>query len=380
MANPAAGVLRWQRVEVNATRLVLSGVALALPVAVGAATGHTADGLTAVMGSLLISAAGHEGGWRARLTDLGVTAASGLAAVWLGAVVGQHPAAGGWALVAIAFVTALLGGLGPVEAKATGQAMVFAIIGAHLGSGPEPVGRLTFLVLLGMLAGAALTLGTFAVTQALKASPPWRRALDDAPAAEPPRRGDVRRWRASLRTLSGWRYPIRLTSAMAVAELVAHSRAGAHSYWVALTVALVVTRDAAASPGRAVERGLGTSAGVLVGGLLLGVLPTWGMVLLIGVIGALRPHLKVANYTAYAAVMTPLIVMLNELGADMTWAVLRERVVDTLVGCAIGVVVGYLPWAVADRRAADRRAAAAPNGPSNDLSAATRPPDRSRTG
>ena len=170
VANPASDVLRWKRVEVNATRLTLSGIALALPVAVGAATGHTADGLTAVMGSLLISAAGHEGGWRTRLTDLGVTAATGLAAVWLGAVAGQHPAVSGFVLVAIAFVTSLLGGLGPVEAKAGGQAMVFSIIGAHLGT-VEPVGRLTVLVLLGMVSGAALTLGTFAVARAVKGRP-----------------------------------------------------------------------------------------------------------------------------------------------------------------------------------------------------------------
>jgi len=42
--------------------------------------------------------------------------------------------------------------------------------------------------------------------------------------------------------------------------------------------------------------------------------------------------------------MTPLITMLNELGHDISWAVLRERVLDTLIGCAIGLCVGYLPW------------------------------------
>lgn len=197
----------------------------------------------------------------------------------------------------------------------------------------------------------------------------------------------MRRWRERLRTVAGWRFTIRLTSAMAVAELVAHTRAGAHSYWVALTVALVVTREEAASPALALERGLGTSVGVLVGGLLIGVLPTWGIVLLIGVIGAVRPHLKVANYTAYAAVMTPLIVMLNELGSDISWAVLRERVVDTLVGCVIGVAVGYLPWAWAARRSAGPGTATAQladeggtAAPETGPSAETRPPDRSRSG
>jgi uncharacterized membrane protein YccC len=106
----------------------------------------------------------------------------------------------------------------------------------------------------------------------------------------------------------------------------------------------VVLRDEAASPMRALERGLGTTIGVLVGGGLIGVLPTWGIVALIGVIGAVRPYLKLANYTAYAAVMTPLITMLNELGNDISWAVLRERVIDTLLGCVIGLCVGYLPW------------------------------------
>lgn len=83
------------------TRLVLSGLSPALPVAVGAATGHTA---------------------------------------------------------VIAFVAALLGGLGTIEAKAAGQAVVFTIIGAHLGSGSVSANRLTGYVLLGMLTGAALTL------------------------------------------------------------------------------------------------------------------------------------------------------------------------------------------------------------------------------
>lgn len=40
----------------------------------------------------------------------------------------------------------------------------------------------------------------------------------------------------------------------------------------------------------------------------------------------------------------PLVTMLNELGQDMSGGVLRERVVDTLLGCAIGLGVGYLPW------------------------------------
>jgi hypothetical protein len=343
VANHAAGVLRWKRIEIDATRLVLSGVALALPLVIGVLTGHTAAGLTAVMGALLISSAGHEGGRRERLTDLGVTGLVGVAVVWLGAVAGNQPAVSGYYIVAVGFVAALLGGIGTLEAKAAAQAVVFSVIGAHLGTGPVSANRLTGYVLLGMLTGAALTLGSFEVSRLL--SPLWRRGLDDdLPPPAPPKRGDLAKWRASLHQFSGWRYPVRLALCLAVAEAVAHLRPGQHSYWIALTVSLVVLREEAASVGRAVERGLGTSIGVLVGGLLLGRLAAWGMVAVVAVIGALRPHLKLANYTAYAALMTPLVVMLNEFGADMSGAVLRERVVDTLIGCLIGVVVGYLPW------------------------------------
>ncbi|MEY9930184.1 hypothetical protein ABH926_004826 [Catenulispora sp. GP43] len=338
----AARLVRFQRIEIDATRLVLSGIALALPVAVGAATGHVAEGLTAVMGALLVSSAGHEGGWRARCVDLGATAAVGALVVWLGAVLGAQGGVAGVWIVAVAFAAALVGGIGTLEARIAANATVFTVIGAHLGTGPESPRHILLYVVLGMAAAAALTLGTHALGRAL--SPLRRRELEGPPGPEWPFRRSVPKWRAGLRTWHGWQYAVRLTASMAVAEVVAQFRPGAHAYWIALTVSLVVLRDEAAAPMRALERGLGTTIGVLVGGGLIGVLPTWGIVALIGVIGAVRPYLKLANYTAYAAVMTPLITMLNELGDDISWAVLRERVLDTLIGCAVGLCVGYLPW------------------------------------
>jgi hypothetical protein len=338
----AARLVRFQRIEVDATRLVLSGIALALPVTVGAATGHLADGLTAVMGALLISAAGHEGGWRARGVDLAASAAAGALAVWLGALVGRHGSLASLWIVLVAFGVALIGGIGTLEARIAANSTVFTVIGAHLGTGPDSPGHILLFVVLGMAAAAALTLGTHALSRLL--SPLLRRELEGPPGPEWPFRRSVPKWRAGLRTWHGWQYPVRLVTSMAVAEVVSHFRPGEHTYWIALTVSLVVLRDEAASPARALERGLGTTIGVLVGGGLIGVLPTWGIVALIGVIGAVRPYLKLANYTAYAAVMTPLITMLNELGNDISWAVLRERVADTLIGCVIGLCVGYLPW------------------------------------
>ena len=279
----AARLVRFQRIEIDATRLVLSGIALALPVAVGAATGHLADGLTAVMGALLVSAAGHEGGWRARCVDLGASAAVGALVVWLGALVGRH---GGLASLWIVAV-AVRRGAGSAESgrwkrRIAANATVFTVIGAHLGTGPESPGHILLYVVLGMAAAAALTLGTHALGRLL--SPLWRRELEGPPGPEWPFRrsvDEVAGRAADAGTAGSTR--VRLGTAMAVAEVVSHFRPGEHTYWIALTVSLVVLRDEAAAPMRALERGLGTTIGVLIGGGLIGVLPTWGIVALIGV-------------------------------------------------------------------------------------------------
>lgn len=70
---------------------------------------------------------------------------------------------------------------------------------------------------------------------------------------------------------------------------------------------------------------------------------------MIAAIGASRPYLKAANYTAHATVMTPLMAMLNELDHDMSWAVLRERALDTLLSCLISLGIGYVLWRALSR-------------------------------
>jgi len=57
------GILHWSRAErVGAARILAAAIGLAVPVVAGAATGHTAEGMTAAMGGLassgMIAAAG----------------------------------------------------------------------------------------------------------------------------------------------------------------------------------------------------------------------------------------------------------------------------------------------------------------------------------
>jgi hypothetical protein len=46
----------------------------------------------------------------------------------------------------------------------------------------------------------------------------------------------------------------------------------------------------------------------------------------------------------FSTTLTPLVILLLEIGHAGSWDLLLARVVDTLVGCAIVLVFGYLLW------------------------------------
>jgi uncharacterized membrane protein YccC len=73
-------------------------------------------------------------------------------------------------------------------------------------------------------------------------------------------------------------------------------------------------------------------------------LPSWLFVLVVAVLGGLRPFLKARNYALYSVVMTPLVVLLLDFGQTASVATIGYRLADTVIGCAIALVVGYLPW------------------------------------
>ncbi|MER7250929.1 FUSC family protein [Kribbella sp. NPDC000426] len=109
-------------------------------------------------------------------------------------------------------------------------------------------------------------------------------------------------------------------------------------YWIALAVVIVVRRRGG-SLLRATERCAGTCAGVLIGGLLILWAPPSGViVVVVSVLAGLRPLLKERNYAAYATVMTPLVVLLMDLGRTPELSTVGYRLVDTVIGCLIAIV------------------------------------------
>ncbi|OLT45374.1 hypothetical protein BJF85_19170 [Saccharomonospora sp. CUA-673] len=158
----------------------------------------------------------------------------------------------------------------------------------------------------------------------------------------------VRDWADSL--ASGpltWMAAARLTLCVAVAELVRLTVPLDNSYWITLTVGLVLKPDFGSVFGRAVLRGVGTVAGVGIGAAVLGLGAAQHSVALVAVVAFLSAGLvlgQVRNYGIFSAFVTPLIILQMDLSIGGDWSVVLARLADTVVGCAIVLVFGYLLW------------------------------------
>jgi uncharacterized membrane protein YccC len=142
-----------------------------------------------------------------------------------------------------------------------------------------------------------------------------------------------------------WLHALRLALCMAVAGLLVDMLPLDRSYWVFLTVAIVLKPDFGSVFGRAILRGGGTFVGALVGAGILAINPNgWVLVLLVAIIGFLLPIAQVRNYGMFATVLTPLVVVQLDLGRAGTWDLVLARLLDTIVGCAVVLIFGYLLW------------------------------------
>jgi uncharacterized membrane protein YccC len=186
-------------------------------------------------------------------------------------------------------------------------------------------------------------------------------------------------------------FVVRLVLCMTVAEVARQALPVQRPYWVLLTVAIVLKPDYGSVFTRAVLRGAGTLLGVLLGSLLLTWLPRdgWVLVAMALAAGAL-PWARAANFGLFAVFQTPLIILLLDLAVPGGSGLIAARLVDTLIGCAIVLVFGYLLWPQTWRaplddalraaaRALDRFVDAAFNGSPEDTRRARRASYRALT-
>ncbi|HEX6518422.1 MAG TPA: FUSC family protein [Streptosporangiaceae bacterium] len=139
-------------------------------------------------------------------------------------------------------------------------------------------------------------------------------------------------------------FTIRLMACVGVAGLVSEVLPLQRSYWVPLTVAIVFKPDYGSVFARTVQRGLGTVVGAVLGAVLIAAIHGLALLIPFALLAALLPYGRSRNYGLLATFLTPLVVILIDLLSPGGWQLAEDRLIDTLIGCAIVLAIGYAPW------------------------------------
>jgi uncharacterized membrane protein YccC len=193
-----------------------------------------------------------------------------------------------------------------------------------------------------------------AVRSATEASPAGLEALASRDALQPWQR----RMTSSLATLranlslqsSAFRHAIRISICLAVGELVAHQIRTGRSYWLAMTIVLVLKQEFAATFSRGILRIGGTILGlVLATGLFHFFQPTIAMkIVLIGIFTFLLRWLGGANYGVFTIAVSALIVTMVAFTGVAPKAAIMARGEMTCIGGIIALIA-YLVWPTWER-------------------------------
>ncbi|MGR8009368.1 FUSC family protein [Streptomyces hypolithicus] len=142
-----------------------------------------------------------------------------------------------------------------------------------------------------------------------------------------------------------WLYGLRLALCIGLAQALVSLIDVPRSYWVALTVLFVLKPDFGSVFSRAVQRAFGTALGLVVAAAVLAELERgWWDVPVMVVLASLIPVFTAKGYAFQTAAITPVILLLSDLLNQQGFGLVLPRLYDSLIGCAIALVAGYLLW------------------------------------
>ncbi|WP_406489303.1 FUSC family protein [Streptomyces phaeochromogenes] len=152
------------------------------------------------------------------------------------------------------------------------------------------------------------------------------------------------RAKALIRTVTGQggrEYGFRVALCYGASAAVAQALHHVHWYWLPATAVFLVKPDLGPLVSRVLNRAAGTVLGALVFAGFAAVLPRpEGLVALVAISGALIP-VATRHFAAQTAVVTVLVLALVMVGGEpeASWS----RIGETLLACAIVLIVGHLP-------------------------------------
>ncbi len=251
-------------------------------------------------------------------------------AVWLGAPLALQ-------ILLLALVSGLFlfvstaGGFGPPGALI----FVFAASASmgHVGGFPDVIERAAATAAAALLAWAICV-----------ATEPVRRKLSaDRPLPSEP----VRPLRHHLIAAA------RTAVAAAIAAFAAHAVGADYPGWAAMgAVAVMQGSHLHISMNRALQRMVGTALGAILVGVVLIQSPSlWTVIALLTVLLVATEVIIGANYGLAQILVTPMALLMTHLAAPHTAGIgmVPERILDTLIGATIGMVLAVISSTLDDR-------------------------------
>ncbi len=307
-------VFAIDRRPVPARAIVMAVIGMTMPVVAGVALGRPQIGLTFGLGATLLG--GSSGG-----EGMGGRLAAVLLAAGAAAAIGARP----WGDAAVMLLVAIAGLVASYGRTVATVAIRFStclvLCASFAAGGHDNAAPLVFA------AGALWNL-----TLLRPAAPPaTRRAPDGA------------RFRARLRTIEGWQFPLRLALGLGIASAIRHAWPAHHYYWITLTVVLLTRPAIEHVPVRAVQRLFGTMAGVAFAAvMLICVSSPTGLCVAACVLAGMLPVARARSYLVYSAASTPLILLVLDIGKPVTWVLLVDRLTATLAAGAIVIALNVV--------------------------------------
>ena len=320
--------LAWSpEAKFDRRRLIVSIVAMAVPMLAGLALGRPKLGYLLGLGAMLLASEtpgeGEAHGARAAI----LPAVAAVAATLLIAPFAWRDAT----MVALVTAAATLVNYSRPAAIAGMRFIVLLVLNLGLTGGAHG-------------GGAALLFGIGALWRlAVRLVAARRPTASPAPAPAEPERTPTpaqRRihWQRMLKTRAGWQFALRLGGGLALACAIRDAWPSHHFGWIVLSIVLLTPRELEHLPVKITQRAIGTVLGVALTGALLHFVPSHVVLALIACLcGIAAPLLRPGNYAAYCVVATPVILLAMDAGGTVDAAMLDDRLIATLAASAIVV-------------------------------------------
>jgi uncharacterized membrane protein YccC len=149
---------------------------------------------------------------------------------------------------------------------------------------------------------------------------------------------------------SALRHGVRLAMCIGIADLIAHTFSLPRSYWIGMTIALVLKPDFGNTFSRGALRLAGTYVGLILATVLFHFVSpgSWGDVAWIGLLVFAQRSWGRTNYGLLVVVISALIVFLFSLAGLPPKDVIAARALNTTIGGALAMII-YLLWPTRER-------------------------------